>query len=162
AVGHGGVFVGEPPNLIFLEDTDGDDKADRRTVLLDGWGYQDTHETLNSFIWGPDGWLYACHAVFTHPPLANPRTPPHHRVPLTAGIWRYRPLTKKFEVFAEGTSNPWGFDFDEHGSGFLTACVIPHLFHMVPGGLYRRQAGQNFNPYAYGEIKEICDHVHYF
>ena len=27
-------------------------------VLLDGWGFQDTHETLNTFIWGPDGWLY--------------------------------------------------------------------------------------------------------
>src|SRR5262249_26494906 len=43
AVGHGGVFVGEAPNLIFLQDTDGDDKADKRTVLLDGWGLDDTH-----------------------------------------------------------------------------------------------------------------------
>ncbi len=162
AVGHGGVFVGEPPNLIFLEDTDGDDKADKRTVLLDGWGYQDTHETLNSFIWGPDGWLYGCHGVFTHSRVGKPGTPDRERVPLNAGIWRYHPQTKQFEVFAEGTSNPWGFDFDEHGSGFLTACVIPHLFHMVPGGLYIRQAGQNFNPFAYGQIKEICDHVHYF
>ena len=162
AVGHGGVFVGEAPNLIFLEDTDGDERADKRTVLLDGWGYQDTHETLNSFIWGPDGWLYGCHGVFTHSRVGKPGTPDSARVPLNAGIWRYHPKTRQFEVFAEGTSNPWGFDFDEHGSGFLTACVIPHLFHMVPGGLYRRQAGQNFNPYAYGEIKEICDHLHYF
>src|SRR5262249_8981108 len=72
------------------------------------------------------------------------------------------PQSGKFEVFAEGTSNPWGYDYDENGSGFLTACVIPHLFHMVPGGLYIRQAGQNFNRHAYGEIREICDHVHYF
>jgi putative membrane-bound dehydrogenase-like protein len=162
AVGHGGVFVGEAPNLIFLESTKGDDKADKRTVLLDGWGYQDTHETLNSFLWGPDGWLYGCHGVFTHSRVGKPGTPDKERVPLNAGIWRYHPLSKKFEIFAEGTSNPWGFDYDENGSGFLTACVIPHLFHMAPGGLYIRQAGQNFNPYAFGQIREISDHVHYF
>ena len=162
AVGHGGVFVGEAPELVFLQDTDGDDKADKRTVLLDGWGYQDTHETLNSFLWGPDGWLYGCHGVFTHSRVGKPGTPDKDRVPLNAAIWRYHPQTQKFEIFAEGTSNPWGFDYDENGSAFLTACVIPHLFHMVPGGLYIRQAGQNFNPYAYGQLREICDHVHYF
>src|SRR5437667_8938256 len=162
AVGHGGVFVGEAPYLLFLEDTKGTGKTDKRTVLLDGFGYQDTHETLNSFIWGPDGWLYGCHGVFTHSRVGKPGTPDKDRVPLNAGIWRYHPKTQKFEVFAEGTSNPWGYDYDENGSGFLTACVIPHLFHMVPGGLYIRQAGQNFNPYAYGQIREICDHVHYF
>jgi putative membrane-bound dehydrogenase-like protein len=162
AVGYGGVFVGEAPYLLFLEDTKGTGKADKRTVLLDGFGHQDTHETLNSFIWGPDGWLYGCHGVFTHSRVGKPGTPDKDRVPINAGIWRYHPKTQKFEVFAEGTSNPWGFDYDENGSGFLTACVIPHLFHMVPGGRYIRQAGQNFNPYNYGQIREICDHVHYF
>jgi putative membrane-bound dehydrogenase-like protein len=153
AVGHGGVFVGQAPHLLFLEDVKGNDKADKRTVLLDGWGYQDTHETLNSFLWGPDGWLYGCHGVFTFSKIQD--------VPFSAAIWRYHPVTKKFEIFAEGTSNPWGFDYDENGSGFLTACVIPHLFHVVPGGLYLRQAGQNRNPFAFGEIKEICDHLHW-
>jgi putative membrane-bound dehydrogenase-like protein len=162
AVGYGGVFVGEAPYLLFLEDTKGTGKADKRTVLLDGFGYQDTHETLNSFIWGPDGWLYGCHGVFTHSKVGKPGSPEKDRVPINAGIWRYHPKTQKFEVFAEGTSNPWGYDYDENGSGFLTACVIPHLFHIVPGGLYIRQAGQNFNPYAYGQIREICDHLHYF
>ncbi|MER3415804.1 MAG: dehydrogenase [Gemmataceae bacterium] len=162
AVGFGGVFVGEAPELVFLQDTDGDDRADKRTVLLDGWGYHDTHETLNSFQWGPDGWLYGCHGVFTHSRVGPPGTPDHKRVAFSAALWRYHPLTRHFEVFAEGTSNPWGWDYDAYGSAFLTACVIPHLYHMIPGGLYVRQAGQNRNPYAYGEISWICDHVHYF
>jgi putative membrane-bound dehydrogenase-like protein len=162
AVGFGGVFVGEPPYLLFVESTKGNDKADKRTVLLDGFGYQDTHETINSFIWGPDGWLYGCQGVFTHSLIGKPGTPKEKRVPMNAGIWRYHPITQKFEIFAEGTSNPWGFDYDENGSGFLTACVIPHLFNIVPKGLYIRQAGQNFNPFAYGQIRECCDHVHYF
>jgi putative heme-binding domain-containing protein len=45
------------------------------------------------------------------------------------------------------------------GQFILCCCVIPHLFHISPGGIYKRQAGQSFNPYAYGEIKEICDHT---
>ncbi|MCA9259255.1 MAG: hypothetical protein KDA61_08650, partial [Planctomycetales bacterium] len=66
-VGFGGVWVGAAPYLLFIPDRDGDDKPDSEPqVLLDGWGYQDTHETLNAFIWGPDGWLYGCHGVFTH------------------------------------------------------------------------------------------------
>ena len=52
-------------------------------------------------------------------------------------------------------------DFDPHGQCFLACCVIPHLFHMVPGGTYKRQAGASFNPYAYGLLKEICDHIHH-
>jgi putative heme-binding domain-containing protein len=66
-----------------------------------------------------------------------------------------------FEVFAEGTSNPWGVDFDEHGQCFVEACVIPHLFHMVQGGRFTRQAGTHFNPHTYDDIKTIADHVHW-
>ena len=66
-VGFGGVWVGAAPHLLFIPDQDGDDRPDGPPqILLDGWGYQDTHETLNSFTWGPDGWLYGCHGVFTH------------------------------------------------------------------------------------------------
>jgi len=130
-------------------------------ALLDGWGSQDTHETLNSFIWGPDGWLYGCHGVFTHSKVGKPGTPDDQRKPINAGIWRYHPVRHEFEIFAEGTSNPWGLDYDQHGEFFVTACVIPHLYHIVPGGRYQRQAGQHFNPYTYDDIKTIADHAHY-
>lgn len=130
-------------------------------ALLDGWGSQDTHETLNSFIWGPDGWLYGCHGVFTHSRVGKPGTPDDQRLPINAGVWRYHPVRHTFEIFAEGTSNPWGLDYDQHGEFFVTACVIPHLYHIVPGGRYQRQAGQHFNPYTYDDIKTIADHLHY-
>ncbi len=72
-VGFGGVWVGAAPYLLFLPDANGDDVADGKPqILLDGWGYQDTHETLNAFIWGPDGWLYGCHGVFTHSKVGKP------------------------------------------------------------------------------------------
>ena len=155
-VGFGGVWIGSPPNLLFIPDRDGDDVPDGEPkVLVDGWGHQDTHETLNAFTWGPDGWLYGCHGVFTHSKVGKPGAPDSERERLNAGIWRYHPTQHEFEVFAWGTSNPWGVDFDEHGQCFSTACVIPHLFHIVQGGRYHRQAGQHFNKHIYEDILSL-------
>jgi putative membrane-bound dehydrogenase-like protein len=161
-VGFGGVWIGAPPSLLFVPDKDGDDKPDGDPIpVLDGWEHQDTHETLNTFIWGPDGWLYGNHGVFTHSNVGKPGAPPEERKKINAGFWRYHPLKKEFEVFAEGASNQWGIDFDDHGQAFATACVIPHLYHVIQGARYQRQAGQHFNPYTYDDIKTIADHRHY-
>jgi len=161
-VGFGGVWVGAAPYLLFIPDANGDLVPDGEPkVLLDGWGYEDTHETLNAFTWGPDGWLYGCHGVFTNSLVGLPGTPKAERTPLNAGVWRYHPVRHEFEVFSHGTSNPWGIDFDENGEAFATACVIPHLFHIVQGGRYERQAGTHFNPYTFDDIKTIADHRHY-
>ncbi|MFZ9088793.1 MAG: PVC-type heme-binding CxxCH protein [Planctomycetaceae bacterium] len=161
ACGFGGVFVGSPPNLTFIPDRDGDDKPDGPPeILLDGWGINDRHETLNSFIWGPDGWLYGCHGVFTHSNVGKPGAAPEDRQFIDAGIWRYHPTRHEFELFARGLSNPWGFDFDDHGQGFATCCVIPHLFHVVQGGVYHKQSRPHVNPFIYDDIKTIRDHAH--
>src|SRR6185312_5652573 len=155
-VGFGGVWIGAAPYLLFVPVKEGEDKpAGKPQVLLDGWHYEDTHETLNAFCWGPDGWLYGCHGVFTHSRVGKPGTPDKQRTRINAGIWRYHPTRHTFEVFAHGTSNPWGLDFDAHGQAFVEACVIPHLFHIIQGGRYQRQAGSHFNPYTYADIQTI-------
>lgn len=161
AIGHGGVYLGAPPNLVFIPDANGDDVPDAQPeILLDGWGIQDRHETLNSFIWGPDGWLYGCQGVFTHSLIGKPGATKEERLYLDAGIWRFHPETKEFEIFARGLSNPWGFDFNDLGHGFATCCVIPHLFHIVQGGIYHKQSRPNLNPYTYDPIQTIRDHTH--
>ncbi len=162
-VGHGGVWLGAAPYLLFVPVKNWDaPKADGPPqVLLDGWGYQDTHETLNTFHWGPDGWLYGCHGVFTNSKVGKPGAADKERVKINAGVWRFHPQKFTFEVFGEGTSNPWGMDWNEDGELFVEACVIPHLFHIIPGGRYTRQAGSHFNPHTYDDIKTIADHRHY-
>jgi putative membrane-bound dehydrogenase-like protein len=161
-VGFGGVWIGAAPYLMFVPIKEGEDKpAGKPQILLDGWHYEDTHETLNAFCWGPDGWLYGCHGVFTHSRVGKPGTPSKDRIPLNAGVWRYHPTKHIFEVFAHGTSNPWGLDFDRNGQAFVTACVIPHAYHIVQGGRYERQAGSHFNPHTYDDIKTIADHLHW-
>ena len=161
-LGFGGVWVGQAPELLFIPIKEGEDKpAGPPRVVLDGWGYHDTHETLNSFIWGPDGWLYGCHGVFTHSLVGKPGTPKEKRTPINAGIWRYHPIKDKFEVFAWGTSNPWGVDFNDRGHAFLACCVIPHLFHVIQGGRFQRQAGGHFQPHTYADIQTIARHRHW-
>lgn len=156
-VGNGGVYLGAPPYLFFIENKN--DKPGKIEILLKGFGSQDTHETLNTFQWGPDGRLYGLHGVFTYSEV-TPGQGDGPTTRLNAAVWRFDTKTKKFEVFSEGTSNPWGMDWrNTDGQFILCCCVIPHLFHMVPGGNYKRQGGVPSNPYVYGEIKEICDHT---
>ena len=159
-LGNGGVYVGQAPDLLFLQDTNHDDHADTQKVLLTGFGLEDRHELLNGFTWGPDGWLYMTHGVFTRSKVKIPEaTEPG--IEMNAAVARFHPRTKKFEVFADGTSNPWGVDFDRYGNAFVSACVIDHLFHMAPGGIYQRQGGVPANPYAYELLPSIVEHKHY-
>ena len=147
--GFGGVFVGAAPWLLHIpvkETAAGPQPAGEPKKLLEGFAWHDTHEMLNTFTWGPDGWLYGCHGVFTHSHVKVVGAPDSERQFINAGVWRYQPVKKRFEVFAEGTSNPWGIDFNEYGHCFIEACVIPHLFHMIQGGRYHRQAGQHYAP----------------
>jgi putative membrane-bound dehydrogenase-like protein len=159
-VGIGGVWLGAAPYLLFIP-VENDKPAGPPQKLLDGWGTHDTHEVLNNLRWGPDGWLYGCHGVFTHSVVGKPGASENERVKMNGGIWRYHPTRHEFEVFAHGISNPWGIDFNEYGHAFATVCVIPHMFHIIQEGRFRRQAGQHFNPYTFNDIKTIGDHVHY-
>jgi putative membrane-bound dehydrogenase-like protein len=178
AIGFDGLWLGAIPNLLFVPDRDGDDKADVEDieVRLTGWGKQDLHETLNSFHWGPDGWLYGLQGVFTPSVVGKPagestvwrKNQPYpdsfdyadEPIDINGAVWRYHPTKDEFEVFAHGFSNPWGIDYDAKGEFFISACVIPHLWHVVQGGLYHRQAGSHFNPNAYKDIRTIGDHRH--
>ncbi len=161
-LGYGGVWLCSTPNLIFVPDKNADDVPDGAPeILLDGWDLKAKHNVFNSLTWGPDGWLYGCNGISSNSLVGKPGTPDKDRVPLNCSVWRYHPTRKTFEVVFQGTTNPWGLDFDEHGQIFITNCVIKHAWQGIPGANYERMYGQPFNPHLYELMKSQADHQHW-
>jgi len=166
--GRGGVFVLNPPYLLFYADQDEDDRPDSPAprVLLSGFGLEDSHSIANNLRWGPDGWIYATHGstvtanVVLHGPDNKPIPgfKPIHRMGQFA--WRYHPETHRFEVFAEGGGNAFGVEIDSKGrvySGHNGGDT--RGFHYVQGGYYRKTFGKHgslSNPYAFGHFPAMA------
>ena len=137
AVGHGGVWVANSPDLLFYPLGDGLKPSGEPKVVVTGFGRHDTHELPSALTFGPDGWLYGLNGVF-NPSVIRHQGKEHA---FTCALWRIHPLTHEFQVFSEGTSNPYGIAFDTLGSAFVSACVIDHLWHLTETGYYLRQGG---------------------
>jgi azurin len=118
ALGDGGVYISQQPNLMFLQDTDGDDRADVRRVILHGFGTEDSHHSIHAYTWGPDGALYFQEGTFLHSQVETPHGPV--RVDYAA-VFRYEPRTEKLSVFVTYPfANPWGHVIDRWGQNFIS------------------------------------------
>jgi putative membrane-bound dehydrogenase-like protein len=156
--GRGGVWVMNPPYLLFYPDRTGDGLPDGDPeVRLQGFGLEDTHSLANSLTWGPDGWLYGVHGSTS---TANVRGITF----LGQAVWRYHPERDTFELFAEGGGNPWTLSFDSKGRAFSgDNGGNSRGFHWVPGGRYEKnwpKHGPFTRPHAYGHISNM-DHEGY-
>ncbi len=156
--GYDGVYVLNPPYLLYYADKNRDDVPDGDPeVLLTGFGMDDAHSVANSLTWGPDGWLYGCQGSTV---TANIRG-----IEFQQGVWRYHPRLKEFELFCEGGGNSWGLDFDDDGNllystnhgGFV-------MLHGVQGAYLWKQFGKHgelHNPHAYGYFDHV-PHQNFF
>jgi putative membrane-bound dehydrogenase-like protein len=154
AVGHGGVWVANAPDILFYK-VGKDGKAEGKPeVVVTGFGRTDTHELPNSLTWGPDGWLYGWNGVFNHSHVKHRGK--EYR--FTCAIFRIHPKTRDFEVWCEGTSNPWGIAINDEGHFFASACVIDHLWHLTETGYYIRQGGP-YPPHTW-PMGSIVKHRH--
>lgn len=183
-VGFGGVWVMSPPYFLFIADRDGNDVPDGLEagggsraegpgsdaelnspaveVLLDGFGnHANAHNLANGFAWGPDGWLYGTHGRTNWSKIGKPGTPDDQRIVFDGGVYRFHPVTRAWEPYADGTTNPWGIDWDDYGEAFVCNCVNPHLFHVIPGAHYEPWRNRESSRYAYGRIDTIADHLHF-
>src|SRR6185437_3134967 len=122
AVGHGGVWVANSPDILFYKIGADGKAAGKPEVVVTGFGRSDTHELPNSLSWGPDGWLYGLNGVFNHSHVKQRGKD----FVFTCTLFRIHPKTREFQLFCEGTSNPWGVAWDSEGSAFVSACVIDH------------------------------------
>ena len=154
--GRGGVWVLNPPYLLFYPDANGDDVPDGDPVVhLAGFGIEDTHSVANSLRWGPDGWLYGAQGSTVSGHILRPgldREPISHS--LGQQIWRYHPESRRFEIFSEGGGNAFGIEIDAKGrilSGHNGGDT--RGFHYMQGAYLRKgfeKHGALANPYAFG------------
>lgn len=162
-VGFGGAWVMSPPYFYFIPDRDGDDRPDGPPeLLLDGFGnHANAHNLANGFAWGPDGWLYGTHGRTNWSLIGKPGTPDSQRVRFDGGVYRYHPVRHVWEPYADGTTNPWGIDWNDFGHAFVCNCVNPHLFQVLQGAHYEPWRGRKSSQYAYQRIDTIADHLHF-
>jgi putative membrane-bound dehydrogenase-like protein len=151
--GRGGVWVMNPPYLLFYRDRTGDGLPDGDPeVRLQGFGLEDTHSLANSLTWGPDGWLYGVHGSTSTARVRGIAF-------LGQAVWRYHPETDAFELFAEGGGNPWTLSFDRSGRPFSgDNGGNSRGFHWVQGGRYQKnwpKHGPFTRPHSYGYIPHM-------
>jgi putative heme-binding domain-containing protein len=170
AQGRGGVWVLNPPYLLFYPDKDGDDIPDGDPeVHLSGFGIEDTHSVISSLRWGPDGWLYAAQGstVSAAVTLGGPTTREEKSRAFAVhsqgqNIWRYHPETKRYEVFSEGGGNAFGLEIDSAGrifSGHNGGNT--RGFHYMQGAYLQKgftKHGPLSNPFSFGYFPAMEHH----
>lgn len=142
----GSVYVGAPPHIWKLRDSNGDDVADERTVWFDGGSIERCGNDMHGPYLGPDGFFYWCKGAFapqTHE-LSDGKTI-HTRA---AHIYRARPDGSQLEMITTGgMNNPVGLAFSETGERFLSGTFFDlsqpgrrdGILHAIYGGTYGRK-----------------------
>ena len=142
------------PDILDLTDTDGDGKADKKEVAYGRYGFRDTHGMTNSFTWGFDGWIYACHG------FSNESTVKGHdgkSITMQSGNTYRMDGGTRLEYFTHGQVNPFGLCFDPLGNLYSADCHSRPIYQLLRGAYYpsfgKPDDGLGFGP-------EMCTHEH--
>src|SRR5262245_17653942 len=133
----GGLIVHQPPWTVFLRDTDGDDVADERRVIFDGWSTRDTHAGPSNLRYGFDNWIWGIvgYSGFQGEVQGEP-------VRFQQGFYRFRPDGSKLEFLRNTNNNSWGVGFSEEGVCFgSTANGNPSVYLPIPNRYYEAVRG---------------------
>jgi len=125
-----GVIAATSPDIWYLEDTNRDEVADKRTKLYTGLGSFDTHAVINNLRWGLDGWIYATHGYSVGAVTSPDGTKSFGRD--GSGVVRFKPDGSAFEQYSSRSGNTWGLDITWDGQVFWTQPTSGTvLFHTV-------------------------------
>jgi putative membrane-bound dehydrogenase-like protein len=127
-----GIIVAAPPKFIYLEDTNGDDKADKRETIIDCWGIRDTHAQASNLHYGFDNWIYGC---VGYSGIEGHVGGKKHQFAM--GTYRFKPDGSALEFLHQFTNNSWGHSTNDAGDQFGgTANGAPIFFGGIPATAY--------------------------
>lgn len=125
-----GVYLSQGTNFMLLKDTDGDDRADVREIILSGFDDHDTHHNIHAFTVDPSGAIIMGEGVFLHSNVETSYGPVRGT---NGGFYRYSPQRRQLERMAQpNVPNPWGIAFDEWGQNFYAETSGPDVSWMLP------------------------------
>lgn len=134
---NGGIIVSQAPNFLFLKDTNGDDRADVREILIDGWGTFDTHAGPSNLQNGIDNKIYG---VVGYSGFKGSIFGEEHE--FGQGIYRFSHSLKDFEFLTSTSNNTWGLGITEDNSIFASTANNTHsVFMGIPNELLRDVEG---------------------
>ncbi len=146
--GDGGVYVANSTELVHLSASKPGGKADKKRVLLSGFGTEDTHHIIHTFRWGPDCRLYFNQSIYIH---SHVETPSGVKRLNAGGIWKFNPDKTELDIFARGWVNAWGHAFDKYGQSLVTdGAGGEGINHAIPGGYYLTSQGPHAQRILHG------------
>jgi hypothetical protein len=124
-----------------LRDTDDDGKADKREVILTGFGVQDSHLFPHQFMRAPGGWIWMAQGAFNYGKVRKPNDRPEKAIQFDqTRMARFRPDGSGFEITSQGPCNIWGLVINGEGEAFIQEAndlgypVMPfHEYANYPG-----------------------------
>ncbi len=143
----GGVIVQDGTETLYLKDTNGDDKADVREVLINGWALGDTHGGVSNFQYGLDNHIWGMQGYNNSEPAYGEglkKTSESFR----QGFFRFKmkggsdAVVENVEFIRSSNNNTWGFGMSEDGLIFgSTANRNPSMFMPIANRYYERVRG---------------------
>jgi putative heme-binding domain-containing protein len=132
-LGDGGLYVAQGTELLHFKDTDGDEKADTKRIVLGGFGTADSHQMINCINWGFGGelWFTQGHHIYS-----RVETPYGVETLNRAGVWRLRPRTGHLDPFFQWSSagaNCWGVVTTPYGQPFHKSGANIGSYYSTPG-----------------------------
>ncbi len=159
---NGGLIVSQAPDMLFLKDTNNDDKADERSVLFSGFGTGDTHAGPSNLHYGFDNWIWGCVGYSGYKgKLKNDAD----TLSFGQALFKFRPDGSKMEWITSTSNNTWGMGFNEAGDIFGSTAnsahgwyvAIPHRYFSGTLGMGQDNGGHGTD--SHKDMKTITPRV---
>jgi putative membrane-bound dehydrogenase-like protein len=149
----GGLIVVESGHTLFLKDTNGDDKADERRVLFEGWGMGDTHATASNLRYGPDNWIWGVVGYSGFDGDVGGK-----RVRFSMGVYRFKSDGSQLEFVRSSNNNTWGLGFSEDGTVFGSTANNNASWYMAVANRYY----ESVNGWTASRMETIADRQDFY